>query len=103
MIDPVNPQDKVVVVAVMAKKKIRWYISCDVRTFANHFRNLIPLYQPELAKKKSFIPLSNFKYFQPSVWLTLIFPEYLSVHLSKISPTPPLSNSWLRDCHYVTV
>ena len=24
--------------------------SRDVRTYANHFRNLIPLYQPELAK-----------------------------------------------------
>ena len=47
MIDPVNPPDKVVARAVMAEKDddVR-----DVRTFANHFRNLIPLYQLQLAK-----------------------------------------------------
>ena len=38
--------------------------SSDVRTFVlNHFRNLIPLHQPVLAMQKSFIPLSNFKFF----------------------------------------
>ena len=66
MIDPVNPQDKVTVVAVMAEKKRYvgiYHSSRDVRTSANHFRNLLPLYQPELAKKESLTSLSNFKSF----------------------------------------
>ena len=53
MIDSVNPQDKVVVVAVMSEKEdILVYLSSrDVRTFAlNHFHNLIPLFHPEQEK-----------------------------------------------------
>ena len=53
MIDPVNPQDKVVVVAAMAKEEdmlvdIIAHVMCALAL--NHFRNLIPLYQPQLAK-----------------------------------------------------
>ena len=51
MIDPVNPQNKVVVVKEIAKKDVGVYHnSHDVCTFAYHFQNLIPLYQPALAK-----------------------------------------------------
>ena len=48
MIDPVNPQDKMVVGAVMTEKEdmLIYHCSRDVCTFAlNHFRNLISLYQ----------------------------------------------------------
>ena len=33
-----------------------YHSSCDACIFANHFCNLIPLYWPELGKRKSFIP-----------------------------------------------
>ena len=81
MIDPVNSQDKVVVVAMMNEKEhVSIYQSSrDVSTFLNHFQNLIPLYQLERAKK-SFISFSNFKFLMPTVLLTLIFLKYWPVH-----------------------
>ena len=53
MIDPVNSLDKAVVVAATVEiEDTLVYIIAhfSVRTFANHFRNLIPLYQSELAQ-----------------------------------------------------
>ena len=45
----------------------------------NHFRNLIPLYQPELAKVEIIYSFIEFQLFLLSVWLTLNFPKYMSV------------------------
>ena len=79
-----------------------YHSSRDVRTFANHFRNLILLYQPELVIIYCFI---EFQVSHPpclvNIDFSLIFFAILLTscwYIRLKSPLPTLSNPWLRDC-----